>query len=105
LVGALTAAVVIGVGLAALATWSTSGAVFEHAGPAGDVDVVKAALPAMVGAVIAVVLVVVYRRQKDSERAQFAQPFGAAWPRYLVEQESGPRSHPAAEEQDDGQDG
>jgi hypothetical protein len=75
LVGALTAAVVIGVGLAALATWSTSGVIFERA---ADVDVVKATLPATVGAVIAVALVVVYRRQKDAERAHFAQRFGAA---------------------------
>jgi hypothetical protein len=78
LIGSLVAAVVIGVGLAALATWIISGAAFEHAAPASDIDVVKAALPAIVGAVIAVALVVVYRRQKDAERAQFAQRFGAA---------------------------
>jgi hypothetical protein len=76
LFGSLTAAVVVGVGLAALATWMLSGAVFEHA--ASDDDALKAALPAIVGAVIAVALVVVYRRQKDTERAQFAQRFGAA---------------------------
>ncbi len=78
LFGSLTAAVVIGVGLAALATWIISGAVFTHAVRAGDVDVVKAALPAIAGAVIAVALVVVYRRQNDTERAQFAQRFGSA---------------------------
>jgi hypothetical protein len=77
LLGSLTAAVVIGVGLAALATWIISGAVFTDA-RAGDVDMVKAALPAIVGAVIAVALVVVYRRQNDTERAQFAQRFGSA---------------------------
>jgi hypothetical protein len=76
LFGSLTAAVVVGVGLAALTTWMISGAVFDHA--AGDDDAFKAALPAIVGAVIAVGLVVVYRRQKDTERAQFAQRFGAA---------------------------
>jgi hypothetical protein len=78
LIGSLTAAVVIGVGLAALATWIVSGAVFERAVPAGNVEVVKAALPAIVGAVIAVSLVAVYRRQKDTERAHFTQRFGSA---------------------------
>lgn len=76
LFGSLTAAVVVGVGLAALTTWMISGAVFEHA--AGVDEALKAALPAIVGTVIAVGLVVVYRRQKDTERAQFAQRFGAA---------------------------
>jgi hypothetical protein len=42
LFGSLTAAVVTGVVLAALATWIISGAVFTHAAGAGDVDVVKA---------------------------------------------------------------
>jgi hypothetical protein len=74
--GALTAAVVIGVALAALASWITSGVAFQHGAPA--TDVVKAALPTIVGALITVGLVVVYRRQKDAERAQFAQRFGAA---------------------------
>jgi hypothetical protein len=78
LLAAITAAVLIGVGLAALATWMISGAVFTHATKASDVEVIKAALPAIAGAVIAVALVVVYRRQKDAERAQFAQRFGAA---------------------------
>ena len=78
LFGSLTAAVIIGVGLAALASWIISGVVFTHAARAGDVDVVKAALPAIAGAVIAVALVVVYRRQNDTERAQFAQRFGSA---------------------------
>jgi hypothetical protein len=78
LFGSLTAAVLIGFGLAALATWIVGGAVFERATSASAVDVVKASLPAIVGVVIAVALVVVYRRQKDTERAQFAQRFGAA---------------------------
>ncbi|MEN3320218.1 MAG: hypothetical protein V7643_3620 [Mycobacterium sp.] len=78
LIGSLTAAVVIGVGLAAMATRIISGAVVERAVPASDVGVVKTALPAIVGAVIAVAMVVVYRRQKDSERSQFAQRFGSA---------------------------
>jgi membrane associated rhomboid family serine protease len=77
LFGSLTAAVVIGVG-AALATWIISGAVFTHGARAADVDVIEAALPAIAGAVIAVALVVVYRRQNDTERAQFAQRFGSA---------------------------
>jgi hypothetical protein len=77
LIAALAAAVVIGVGVAALATWLIGGAVFERA-TAPNSDVVTAAMPAIVGAVIAVALVVVYRRQKDSERAQFAQRFGSA---------------------------
>ena len=78
LLASITAAVLIGVGLAALATWIIRGAVFTHATGASDVDVAKSALPAIAGAVIAVALVVVYRRQKDTERAQFAQRFGAA---------------------------
>jgi len=78
LIAALTAAVALGVGLAALATWWISGDLFEHATPGSGGGVVKASLPAVVGAVIAVVLVVLYRRQEDSERAQFAQRFGAA---------------------------
>ncbi|MFL6082352.1 MAG: hypothetical protein ACJ74F_03920, partial [Mycobacterium sp.] len=78
LIGSLTAAVVIGVGLAAMATRIISGAVVERAVPASDVGVVKTALPAIVGAVIAVAMVVVYRRQKDSERSEFAQRFGSA---------------------------
>jgi hypothetical protein len=49
MLGSPTAAVVIGLGLAALATWIISGAVFTDA-RAGDVDVVKAALPAMAAA-------------------------------------------------------
>jgi hypothetical protein len=78
LFGSLTAAVLIGFGLAALATWIVGGAVFERATSASAVDVVKASLPAIAGVVIAVALVLVYRRQKDTERAQFAQRFGAA---------------------------
>jgi hypothetical protein len=78
LIAALTAAVALGVGLAALATWWISGDLFENATPGSSGGVVKASLPAVVGAVIAVALVMLYRRQKDSERAQFAQRFGAA---------------------------
>ncbi len=78
LFGSLTAAVVIGIGLAALASWLAGGAVFERATSAGAVDVVKASLPTIAGVLIAVALVVVYRRQKDTERAQFAQRFGGA---------------------------
>ena len=77
LIAALAAAVALGVGLAALATWWISGDLFEHATP-GSGGVVKVSLPAVVGAVIAVALVVLYRRQKDSDRTQFAQRFGAA---------------------------
>jgi hypothetical protein len=78
LIAALAAAVALGVGLAALATWWISGDLFERASGGSSGAVVKASLPAVVGAVIAVALVVLYRRQKDSERAQFAQRFGAA---------------------------
>ena len=42
-----------------MATWIVSGAAFEHAAPASDIDVVRVALPAIVGAVIAVALVMV----------------------------------------------
>jgi len=76
--GALAAAVIIGVALAAAASWITSGVAFERGAPTTELDVVKAALPAIVGAVIAVALVIVHRRQRDAERAQFAQRFGAA---------------------------
>jgi hypothetical protein len=78
LFGSLTAAVVIGIAVAALASWLISGSVFKHVAGASDADVIKAALPAIVGAAIAVVVVVVYRRQKDTERGQFAQRFGSA---------------------------
>ena len=78
LFAAITAAVVIGVGVAALATWIIGGAAFTRGGRANDVEVIRAVLPAIAGAVIAVALVVVYRRQKDAERTQFAQRFGAA---------------------------
>jgi hypothetical protein len=78
LFGSLSAAVLIGFGLAALATWIVGGAVFERATSGNAVDVVTASLPTIAGVVIAVALVVVYRRQKDTERAQFAQRFGAA---------------------------
>jgi hypothetical protein len=78
LFGSLTAAVLVGVGLAALATWIVGGAAFERATSASAVDVVKASLPTIAGVVITVTLVVVYRRQKDTERAQFARRFGAA---------------------------
>jgi hypothetical protein len=72
------AAALIGVGLALLATWALSGDIVKHPAQAGAVDVVQAATPAIAGAVIAIALVLVYRRQKDSERARFAQRFGDA---------------------------
>ena len=53
-----------------------SGAVVERA--AWRQASAQAALPAMVGAVSRSGWCVVYRRQKDTERAQFAQRFGAA---------------------------
>jgi hypothetical protein len=61
LFGSLTAAVGIGFGLAALASWLAGGAVFERATSASAVDVVRASLPTIAGVVIAVALVVVYR--------------------------------------------
>jgi hypothetical protein len=78
LFGSVAAAVLIGLGVAAVATWVISGAIVEHATPATAVDVVKAAVPAIAGVVVAVALVLVYRRQKDSERSRFARRFGAA---------------------------
>src|SRR5258707_6819177 len=45
LFGSLTAAVLIGFGLAVLATWVVGGAVFERAASASAVDVVGASLP------------------------------------------------------------
>jgi hypothetical protein len=58
LFGSLTAAVLIGVGLAGLATWVVSGAVFERATSASAVGVVKAVLPPIAGVALAVALVV-----------------------------------------------
>jgi hypothetical protein len=74
----LIAATVIGLGLAVSVTRAISGRVLFHPAPATPVDVVKAALPAIVGVLVAVGLLLVYRRQRDSERTQFAQRFGAA---------------------------
>ncbi|MGX9791095.1 pentapeptide repeat-containing protein [Mycobacterium sp. MMS18-G62] len=74
----VVAAAVLGVGLAVLATWAVSGDLFKHPAEPNALDVVRAATPAIAGAVIAVALVLVFRRQKDSERARFAQRFGAA---------------------------
>lgn len=74
----VVAAAVIGLAVAALVTWAVSGDVVKHPAQATAVDVVKAAAPAIAGVVIAIALVVVFRRQMDSERARFAQRFGAA---------------------------
>jgi uncharacterized protein YjbI with pentapeptide repeats len=71
-------AVVVGFGLAAVLTRAVTGSYFTFETPATAVGVLKAALPVVAGAVIAVALVLLYRRQKDSERGQFAQRFGAA---------------------------
>jgi hypothetical protein len=74
----VVAAAVIGLGLAVLATWAVSGDIVRHPAQASAVDVVQGAAPATAGVVVAIALVLVYRRQKDSERARFAQRFGAA---------------------------
>jgi Pentapeptide repeats (9 copies) len=74
----VAAAVLVGVGLAAVMTRAVTGSYLELETPATAVAVLKAALPAVAGAAIAVALVLLYRRQKDSERGQFAQRFGAA---------------------------
>jgi hypothetical protein len=75
---ALVVAAVIGLAVAAYATRAISGRVLAHPASATPVDVVKAALPAIVALFVAFGTVVVFRRQRDSERAQFAQRFGAA---------------------------
>jgi len=75
LFAAITAAVLIGVGLAVLVSRAVSGDYFPKA--ATD-DALETALPAIVAALIAVALVVVFRRQKDTERGRFAQRFGTA---------------------------
>lgn len=74
----VAAAVLIGLALSALLTKAIGGVYVMDATPSTALDVVKAASPALVGAVIAVALVVAYRRQKDAERAQFERRFGAA---------------------------
>ncbi|HJT94928.1 MAG TPA: pentapeptide repeat-containing protein [Mycobacterium sp.] len=78
LFASVAAAVLIGLILSALATRAISGAFVMDAGAATAVDVLKAALPAIAGIVVAVGLVVVYRRQKGSERREFEHRFGAA---------------------------
>jgi hypothetical protein len=72
LVVSVVAAAVVGVGLAVLATWAVTGDVANYPVQATAIDVVKAAAPAIAGVVIAVALVLLYRRQKDWERAGFA---------------------------------
>jgi uncharacterized protein YjbI with pentapeptide repeats len=74
----VAAAILVGVGLAAVVTRAVTGTYFELDTPATAIALLKAALPAVAGAAIAVALVLLYRRQKDSERGQFAQRFGAA---------------------------
>ena len=74
----VTAGVLIGLVLSALLTRAISGDYFMDATPSTAVEGVKAASPALAAVLIAVALVVAYRRQKDAERAQFAQRFGAA---------------------------
>lgn len=74
----LIVAALVGVGVAGWATRTVSGRLLAHPVSATPVDVVKAALPAIVAVLVAVGLVVVFRRQRDSERSQFAQRFGAA---------------------------
>jgi hypothetical protein len=73
---AVAAAVLIGACLGTVASRAFSGVFFPHAATADEV--LKAALPAVSGAAVAVALVIVFRRQKDSERARFAQRCGAA---------------------------
>jgi Pentapeptide repeats (9 copies) len=74
----LIVAALIGLAAAAFATRAISGRVLAHPVSATPVDVVKAALPAIVALIVALAVVVGYRRQRDSERAQFAHRFGAA---------------------------
>jgi uncharacterized protein YjbI with pentapeptide repeats len=78
LFASVTAAVVVGLVLSALATRAISGAFVMDATASTAVDVLKAALPAIAGMTVAVVLVVVYRRQKGLERREFEQRFAAA---------------------------
>jgi hypothetical protein len=73
---AVTTAAVVGAALGVLASRVVSGAFFPHATTADDV--LKAALPAVAGAAVAVALVIAFRRQKDVERARFAQRCGDA---------------------------
>jgi hypothetical protein len=73
---AVSVAVVVGACLGVLTSRVFAGVFFPPA--ATTDDVLKTALPATAGAALAVALVVVFRRQKDSERARFAQRCGAA---------------------------
>jgi hypothetical protein len=68
----------VSVTLAVLLTRAIGGVFVMDATPSTAVDVVKAASPAIAAVVIAVALVVAYRRQRDAERAQFEKRFGAA---------------------------
>jgi|KBSSwiStaDraftv2_1062776.scaffolds.fasta_scaffold03562_2 hypothetical protein len=78
LLASVLVAAVVGLALAAWATRVVGAKALAHPASPTTVDVVKAALPAIVAVVVAIVLVLAYRRQRDSERAQFAQRFGAA---------------------------
>lgn len=68
---AVSAAVVVGAGFGILASRVLSGVFFFRAATADDV--LRTALPAVAAAAVAVALTVVFRRQKDSERARFAR--------------------------------
>ncbi|MEV3904166.1 hypothetical protein AB0K11_17715 [Mycobacterium sp. NPDC050551] len=78
LFGAVVLAAVLGAGVAAVLTWKLTGEVF----PAGATDTssstLRAALPLLIGAAVAVLVVLVFRRQLDAERGRFAERFGAA---------------------------
>jgi len=76
LFGAVAAALLVGAGLAVLASRAFTGAFFPPATSADDM--LSAALPAVAGAAAAIALVLVFRRQKDSERARFARRCGSA---------------------------
>jgi hypothetical protein len=78
LFGAVVLAAVLGAGLAAALTWKVTGEVLPSGAADTSASTMRAALPLLVGAAVAVVLVLVFRRQLDAERGRFAERFGAA---------------------------
>lgn len=75
---AVVLAAVVGAGLAAVLTWRLTGEVFPREDAGTAAATIRAALPLLAGAAAAVLLVLVFRRQLDTERGRFAERFGAA---------------------------
>ncbi|MBF6302137.1 pentapeptide repeat-containing protein [Nocardia amamiensis] len=71
-------ALVVGVGIAAIAQWVLSQVIATNKNAAAPIDITKLALTIVGGVGGAVALVVAYRRQRDLEQNRFTERFGAA---------------------------